>query len=164
MSFSRTDTVTASVLIIEPDPLMLTAIGSVLNSAGHHAVLARTERIATESIQDGKFDSIVLSIEDLERGCDFARRLRSFPATVDTPVVFMVPELSSSWTESLAAAGGAFSILKPVDPDNLIELVEKALWLPHLADAHRSASKQMPAPKSQNLGAPKPKKGNWITL
>ncbi len=159
MSFSRTDTLSASVLIIEEDPLMLTAMGSVLNSAGHRAVMARTETVAMESIEQGEFDAIVLAIDGLETGCQFASRLRCQETTSDTPIIFLVPELSAEWSQSLAAHGGAFSMLKPVQPDALIELVEKALWLPHVAQSRTTQVRKnsVPAPKTATAR-------DWIKL
>ncbi len=138
MTFLRTDSLSATVLIIEPDPLMLTAMGSVLNTAGHHAVIARSEKIAVQSIQQGQFDAIVLSVDEIQAGCEFASRLRSLPATVDTPIIFLVNDLSPNSSEMLANHGGVFSMLKPVQPDSLVDLVEKALWLPHIAHSHQS--------------------------
>ncbi len=130
---TRIDGGAASVLVIENDPLMLTAMGSVLNMQGYRAVMARTEKVALESIQAGQFDAIVLSIQDLQAGCDFAHRLRSTELTKDIPVIFLVPELSADWCDKLARQGGVFSILKPFEPDSLIDLVDKVLWLPHVA-------------------------------
>ncbi len=136
-SFTRTDQVASTVLVIDPDPLMLTAIGSVLDMQGHRCVLARNEAMALDSIAAGQFDVIVLSIEQLQRGCDFAARLRGSEAQPavhrDVPIIFLVPELSSHWLPKLSACGGVFSLLKPIDPYSLIDLVEKALWMPHVA-------------------------------
>lgn len=147
MSFYRTDQVASSVLVIDNDPLMLTAIGSVLDMQGHRCVLARNEVMALDSITKHQFDVIVLSIDQLQRGCDFAAKLRSAEGQADgrqavnrdVPIVFLVPELSSTWQPKLAACGGVFSLLQPVDPYSLIDLVEKALWMPHLAKGRNEA-------------------------
>ena len=139
MTFLRADTVASSVLLIDNDPLMLTAMGSVLDMQGHHAVLARTEEMAMRSIAEGQFDVIVLSIEQLGSSCAFAAKLRGPEIARDVPIIFLVPELSNSWLPKLAAHGGVFCLLKPVDPYELIELVEKTLWLPHVARARSGA-------------------------
>ena len=41
----------SSVLVIDADPLMLTAMGSVFDMHGYRAVMARNEQMAMESIQ-----------------------------------------------------------------------------------------------------------------
>jgi CheY-like chemotaxis protein len=131
-------------------------MGSVLNSAGHRAVIARSEKIAIQSIQEGTFDAIVLSIEEIQAGCEFATRLRSLPATIDTPIIFLVNELSAKSSEMLANHGGVFSILKPVQPDSLVDLVEKALWLPHIARSHQN--------RGRSMERTAPTAYDWVTL
>lgn len=123
----------STILVIEPDSLMLTAIGGVLDMQGHQAILARTEQVASQALQSQSVDLIVLSIQQLEAGCAFASRLRADQATSEIPVIFIVPEMAEHWVASLQEHGGVFCVLSSVDPNHLIELVEKALWLPHLA-------------------------------
>lgn len=130
--FIRTDG-QASVLVVDEDPLMLMAMGSVLNMQGYRSVMARTEAIAKDSISSGEFDVLVLSIEELEAGCQFASRLRTAETTRDIPIIFLVPEHKADWNPKLSEHGGVFSVVKPIEPDQLIELVDKALWLPHIA-------------------------------
>ncbi|QDV22412.1 response regulator [Aureliella helgolandensis] len=139
MNFTRIDQVTATVLVIESDPLMLTAMGSVMNMQGYRAVLARTEDVANVAIADQTLDVIVLSINELESGCHFAHRLRSHATSSDTPIIFLVPELKAEWTEKLSAQGGVYSLLKPIDPHGLLELVDRVLWMPHLARSRGTA-------------------------
>jgi CheY-like chemotaxis protein len=99
MSFYRTDQVASTILVIDNDPLMLTAIGSVLDMQGHRCVLARNEVMSLDSIAKNQFDVIVLSIDQLQRGCDFAAKLRGpqhisdgqQPANRDVPIIFLVP-------------------------------------------------------------------------
>jgi CheY-like chemotaxis protein len=121
------------VLVIEPDPLMLTAMAAVLDMQGHRALLARSETVAAEAIAAQAIDLIVLSIDQLDAGTAYAARLRQIPATRDVPIIFLTPELSPAWTAQLQAQGGVFCLLKPIDPHSLLELVEKTLWMPHLA-------------------------------
>ncbi|MEM7473483.1 MAG: response regulator [Planctomycetota bacterium] len=137
---SGTEKVRASVLVIDNDPLMLTAMGSILDMQGHRAVMARTEAIAIEQIQEGQFDVIVLSIDKLESGCEFAKRLRGFETTQDIPVIFLIPENSKDWGDELAKQGGVFSMQQPIDPEHLTELVDKALWMPHVARSRAGSS------------------------
>lgn len=147
MSFYRTDPVASTILVIDHDPLMLTAIGSVLDMQGHRCVLARNEVMSLDSIAKNQFDVIVLSIDQLQRGCDFAAKLRvaqdapngGQTLNRDVPIIFLVPELSGEWLPKLAACGGVFSLLKPIDPYSLIDLVEKALWMPHVAQGRSGA-------------------------
>lgn len=124
---------TSTILVIESDALMLTAIGGVLDMQGHNTILARTEQVATQALRSQSVDLIILSIQELDAGCAFAGRLRADQATVDIPVIFIVPEMAELWAASLQEHGGVYCVHNSVDPNQLIELVGKALWMPHLA-------------------------------
>ncbi|MEM7560743.1 MAG: response regulator [Planctomycetota bacterium] len=126
----------SSVLVIDSDPLMLTAMGSVLDMQGHRAVMARNEQMAMESIQAGEFDVIVLAIESCENGCEFAGKLRGFENTRDVPILFLIPETAKDWDKALAEQGGVYSMQQPIEPEALTELVERMLVLPHVARSH----------------------------
>lgn len=133
MKIIRIDANAATVLVVDRDPLMLTAIASVLDMHGHRALLARSEEVAMKAIVAHDLDLIVLAIDDLETGCGFARRLRSHEKTRDLPVIFLVPQLTAEWSAKLHSHGGVYSLLQPVDPHALMDLVDRAVWIPHIA-------------------------------
>jgi CheY-like chemotaxis protein len=135
MEIRRIDQSPTSILVVDRDPLMLTAMASVLDMQGHRALLARTEEVAMKAIESSELDLIVLAIDDLKSGCEFAQRLRSLEKTRDVPVIFLVPQLTAEWSRRLHAHGGVYSLLQPIDPHALIDLVERAIWLPHIAQA-----------------------------
>ncbi len=144
---------TSTVLVIEPDALMLTAIGGVLDMHGHKAILARTEAVALQALDSGTIDLIVMAIENLEQGTQMAERLRSNPDKQEIPVIFIVPEMAIHWSTTLQLYGGVFCVLRSVGPHALIDLVDKALWMPHLAN-RRTAP---PAPHTNTAQ-------DWIRL
>lgn len=153
MEFTRTDHATTTVLIVDRDPLMLTAMAAVLDMQGHRALLARTEEVALKAIADTSVDLIVLAINDLATGCEFAGRLRSLEHSRDVPIIFLVPHLDAEWSSKLQTQGGVYSLLQPVDPHSLIDLVETAIWMPHVARS------KMGVPKG-HLAATK----DWVRL
>lgn len=149
---------TSTVLVIDPDALMLTAIGGVLDMQGYKAVLARTEQVAAQALQSQAVDLIILSIDQLEPGCQFAARLRASEATQEIPIIFIVPALESAWIARLQQHGGVYCVARSVDPHDLIDLVEKALWMPHVAQRRTS-------PPASHLGKSNASKSNdWIKL
>ncbi len=135
MEIRRIDQSPSTILVVDKDPLMLTAMASVLDMQGHRALLARTEDVAMKAIDGNELDLIVLAIDDLASGCAFAERLRSAEKNHDVPVIFLVPQLTAEWTSRLHAHGGVYSLLQPIDPHALIDLVERAVWMPHVAKA-----------------------------
>lgn len=148
----------STVLVVDSDALMLTAVGGVLDMQGYKAVLARTEQVAAQALQNQVIDLIILSIDQLESGCQFAERLRASEATHEVPIIFIVPALVSSWTASLQEHGGVFCVARSVDPHDLIDLVEKALWMPHIAQRRASP------PKSHLNKSNAKQPSDWIKL
>lgn len=153
---TRADAHSATILVMESDPLMLTAMGSVLNMNGYRAVMSRNEQVALE-VLDGEhkeaFDLAILSIDDLNTGGSMASKIRAASHTKDIPIVFIVPELNPSWSEHLGKLGGVYSLLNPFEPEALIEIVQKCLWMPHIA--------------SSKLGKPstsRTRQRDWISL
>ena len=128
----------STVLVVDADALMLTAVGGVLDMQGHRAILARSEQVAAQALASQAVDLIILSIEGLAAGCSFAERLRASENTSEVPIIFIVPEMAIDWSDRLQQHGGVFCVLRSVDPHHLIDLVEKALWLPHLAQRRSS--------------------------
>jgi PleD family two-component response regulator len=143
----------STILIVDSDALMLTAIGGALDMQGHKVVLARTEQVAQQALQSQVIDLIVLSIDELTAGCEFAARLRSAEANADIPIVFIVPEMASHWSARLQEQGGVFCILRSLDPHDLIDLVDRALWMPHIA-------RRRAAPPSAHVH----KSNDWVKL
>jgi response regulator RpfG family c-di-GMP phosphodiesterase len=135
MEFTRIDTVRTTILLVDRDPLMLTAMAAVMDMQGHRALLARSQEVALKSLSDNPVDLIVLAIEELESGCDFAAKLRSLEQSRDVPIIFLVPQLNAEWSAKLQAQGGVYSLLQPIDPHALIDLVAAAIWMPHVAQS-----------------------------
>lgn len=148
----------STVLVIDSDALMLTAVAGVLDMQGYKAVLARTEQVAAQALQSQAIDLIILSIDQLEPGCQFAARLRASETTHEIPIVFIVPTLISAWTGPLQEHGGVYCVSRAVDPHDLIDLVEKALWMPHVAQRRAS-------PPNSHLGKSNATQSNdWVKL
>jgi DNA-binding response OmpR family regulator len=124
------------VLVIEQDPLMLTAMAAVLNSAGFRCLLARTHEVGMAATRNAQFDLIVASFEDdvLEVARNVSE-LRDHQLGENLPVIFIAPRLDQSWIEPLNKAGGVHCLTRPFEPERLIELAEEACTLPHLSFA-----------------------------
>ena len=106
---------------------------------GHRVVLARTADVGEQALDNATFDLVVLSVDQAQAGSAFAARLRDCPATRELPIIFLVPELSAAETSEWSKHGGVFSVLKPIDSHGLIDLVERALWMPHVAQSKLAA-------------------------
>ena len=82
------------------------------------------------------FDLIVLSFGlDALGAAKHACELRGDIATRELPVVFLAEAFETAWIEPLNLAGGVYCLPKPFNPEVFLDLVNKALCLPHLAVA-----------------------------
>lgn len=130
------------LLIVEPDPLLLTGISAILDQEGYRCFLSRDLSVALKATEKLAFDLFILSIgDDIERAESMAMELRSSHRNLDIPVIFLAPKLDAAWIARLNAAGGVYCLPKPFDPKVLIQLVERTVWMPHLVQAHLSPPK-----------------------
>ena len=124
------------VLIVESDPLLLTGMSAILDQKGYRCFLARDVSVGLKATQAMTFDLIVLSFGlDALGAAKHACELRGDIATRELPVVFLAEAFETAWIEPLNLAGGVYCLPKPFDPEVFLDLVNKALCLPHLAVA-----------------------------
>lgn len=55
---------------------------------------------------------------------------------INVPVVFLSDSDDPNSLSRSRAAGGTFCLTRPFDPRVMLELVDKALWMPHLIRTH----------------------------
>jgi putative two-component system response regulator len=123
----------ATVLVIDADPLMLTAVAAVLNLSGYECHCARDAEAALKAARGLPLDLILCDV-DLDDGSGLAlgQELRRVPGCQDLPLIFVSGEPAADMVRRSHDAGGVYYLRKPYDPEVLLELVEKALWMPHL--------------------------------
>ncbi len=124
------------VLVIESDPLMLTALAAVLDSAGFRCFLARSHEVALTATRNTQFDLIVASIdEEILSAAKRVSELRTHQLSEHLPVIFIAPRLDVSWIEPLNKAGGVYCLTRPFEPEKLMELAHQACTITHLTVA-----------------------------
>jgi DNA-binding response OmpR family regulator len=127
----------AVVLIIDEDPLTLTGIAATLNMVGYECHCARDAEAAGKAVRSLRLDLIICDANvDEGQGIELCQELRKEEGTEDVPVLFISSGQSPEIIRRKHDAGGTYYLRKPFDPDVLIELVGKALWMPHLVRTH----------------------------
>jgi DNA-binding response OmpR family regulator len=123
----------AVILIIDADPLTLTGVAAVLDMSGYECHCARDAEAALKAVRREQLDLILCDVNLAgESGLDLCRDLRSEPGQAEVPVIFFSSLQSADIVRRTHEAGGAYYLRKPFDPDVLVDLVDKALWMPHL--------------------------------
>lgn len=117
------------VLVIDPDPLTLTAIAAMLDSAQFKVYCARDKIAAIKGATHLALDLIICdeSVDDAD-GEEVISDLRAIPNRDDVPILYMshrqLPDIISRNTQ----AGVAYHIKKPLEPARLMDTIDKALF------------------------------------
>ncbi len=125
------------ILVVDPDPLTLTAIAAVLHLSGYESHCARDSEAALKAATDEQLDLIICDTNlEGESGLELCRDMRQVKGNEDVPVMFVSSSQAPDIIHRAHEAGGAYYLRKPFDPNVLLELVEKALWMPHLVESN----------------------------
>lgn len=127
----------ASILVADSDSEALFTIASILVARDHRVLTAKN---ANEAIRHSTTETLDLLITD-ERlsdgsGLELISLIRQEPSKSDLPVMFVSSNQMPGVIRRTNESGSAFHVKKPIDTLVLCELVEKALWMPHLIRNH----------------------------
>ena len=123
----------AVVLVVDDDPLTLTGTAATLDLAGYECHCAGTAEAARKAARSLSLDLIICDVNiHGESGLELCREMRLENDHSEVPLLFVSGYQAPDIIRRAHEAGGAYYLRKPFDPDVLIELVGKALWMPHL--------------------------------
>ncbi len=118
----------ASILLVEDNWIAAEVVRTVLESRGHTVMLATTGRQAMEWISYQAYDLILLDLmlPDVD-GAQLVQILRRLPGCQHIPILAFSAFVSR--LEDLKRKGARFDayIAKPVEPEDLIRVVEEHL-------------------------------------
>jgi DNA-binding NarL/FixJ family response regulator len=144
----------AEILILDEDSLAMAGATAALEAASHIVYQARDRATA---VRIARVKALDLMICDLSiagnSGLALTRELRLLPGMQDVPVMFVSRTQMPDIVRRSHDAGAAYYLRKPIDTDVLVDLVGKALWLPHLVETrlsmHEPARRVVPAPRAK---------------
>jgi CheY-like chemotaxis protein len=123
------------VLCIDDEPEALVEITDALTASGYECHACSHAEGAFELAQTTPVDLIVSDINLAgESGLKLAARIKANEELRDIPVIFLSGAKIPNVIRRSHEAGGSYYLRKPFDPEVLVELVEKALWMPHLVN------------------------------
>ena len=155
-------TAPAVILIIDNDPLTMTGLAAILDMSGYECHCARGPEAALKAVRTLPLDLILCDVNlGGESGIELCQELREQPGMDDVPLMFMSSNQGADIVRRSSDAGAAYYLRKPFEPEVLLELVGKALWMPHLvhsrvAQAHASRQDvaELPISKPKSLSLP----------
>src|SRR5205085_3758632 len=146
------------ILLVDDDPTALAAATTALDSAGHIVYQARDRISALRIARSEALDLVICDVNvGVDSGLELSRELRRLPGMQDVPVMFISRTQLPDIVRRSHEAGAAYYLRKPLDPEVLVDLVGKALWLPHLVQSrlamHEPAPQPVPPPRNKSARA-----------
>lgn len=124
---------TTTILIIDDEPSAINDVAQALSMTDYACQWATSADMALDYVRRGTPDLIVSDIDlGQTSGLDLYQQLRDCPGAGEVPVIFISGAQIPDIVRRAHTAGGVYFLRKPFDPEVLIELVDKALWMPHL--------------------------------
>jgi len=122
---------TTRVVVVDDDPYVVEVLREVLEERGYDVVGVTDGRAAVDVVEDEHPAAVVLDLAmPGTGGTEILRRLRRSAATAQLPVVVVSGTSPADARETAALADGW--LVKPVEPDRLVETVREVIRLrPH---------------------------------
>ena len=125
-----------TILVVDDEPEQLQLVIETLAQLDYTCHTAGDYDTARQTARHVVPDLILCDI-DLggDSGLELIEQLRTEHPLSDVPVLFISGAQIPDVIQRAHAAGGTYYIRKPFDPSVLLELVDKALWMPHLVNS-----------------------------
>jgi len=118
----------ASILAVDDSSSMRQMVAFTLKGAGHQVVEAADGQEALNRAKSQKFDLVITDVNmPVMDGITFIRQLRGEPSYKFTPMLMLTTESSMDKKTEGKAAGATGWIVKPFNPDQLLNTVKKVL-------------------------------------
>lgn len=125
------------ILVVDRDPVLLDQVKRTLEVRGF-----RPETAASGArglvLARGRMPALMIIGTELSdcSGFEFANSVcGEYPAD-EIPIIYMSTGHDPEAIAAARAAGGVYCLTKPVDELALLDLVDQALWMPHLVRRH----------------------------
>jgi len=123
-----------NILVVDPDERSRKQIHAILMEDGYATRAVGTAKDAIRSAEEVAPNLLICDVNLGEQsGIALFAELR---AIADCPVVFISDSRLPETVDHARRAGATYFLGKPFDPTVLMELVDKALWMPHLVRRH----------------------------
>lgn len=123
----------AVILVADTDPESLFAISSLLIAHDHRVVTANSFQDALAISNSQPLDLLITDARlGNQCGGDLVGEIRRLEINSDVPVMYISAAQISGVIRRVHDFGAAYHLKKPIVPQVLVELVDKALWMPHL--------------------------------
>ena len=120
-----------TILTVDDSPSIRQMLAYVLSSSGYNVIEAAD---GEEGLALAKANAVDLVLTDHNMpkmdGVTLTRALRALPAYRKVPIMMLSTESSPTLKQAGRDAGATGWMVKPFDPDKLLEMLKKALGTP----------------------------------
>ena len=115
-----------SILAVDDSASMRQMVSFTLKGAGYHVIEAADGQEAYEKAMTQSVD-LVLTDQNMPRmdGVTLVKNLRGLPSYASTPILILTTESGDEMKSKGRAAGATGWLVKPFDPDQLVEIVRQ---------------------------------------
>ena len=125
------------ILVVDDETEVLDEVASVLTAANYACRCCVTAEQAIAAAEEASPDLIISDINlHGYSGLEMCEQIKQNEALKDVPVMFLSGAQIPDIIRRSHAVGGTYYLRKPFDPEVLVELIAKALWMPHLVPSH----------------------------
>jgi two-component system, chemotaxis family, chemotaxis protein CheY len=119
----------ARILAVDDSPSMRQMVGATLQSAGHEVVTANDGDVALRvATEDSSIDLVITDVNMPNMdGISLVRELRRLPRYKGVPLLILTTEASAERKLAGKSAGATGWIVKPFNPESLLNAVSKVL-------------------------------------
>ena len=115
-----------TVLAVDDSASMRQLVSFALKDAGYDVIEAIHGKDALEKTGGSKIDIVLTDLNMPEMdGIEFIKQFRTKPGCKFTPIVMLTTESQESKKQEGTQAGASGWIVKPFNPEKLIEIVKK---------------------------------------
>lgn len=128
-----TDLTSPSILLVDSDSESLFFLASILIAHNYRVITSRSSQDALKYSLGEPLDLLITEnrLSDGD-GITLVSNIREASEHSDLPVMYLSQSQKAGVIRRMHDFGAAFHLKKPIVPSAFIELVERALWMPHL--------------------------------
>lgn len=118
----------ANILAIDDSPSMRKMVSFTLKEAGHKVITAENGEAGLEAAKANKADLVLTDINmPMMDGISLVKALRELPDYENVPILVLTTESGGNRKMEGKSAGATGWIVKPFNPEKLLEVVSKVL-------------------------------------
>ena len=125
------------VLVIDDEQVIVDELVEFLWQNGYAPTVCMNADDALDTARSDVFDLIISDIHlGTASGLELCQRIHDLENSNETPVIFLSGAQIPDIIRRSHSAGGTYYVRKPFDPEVMVELMGKAMWLSALTHNH----------------------------